>query len=74
MIKPPTNVLDLPLLDRAEMAMKAAIEKVIEEHIREGLPLYVWRDGKVVAIPAKELAKNRNGKRKQGRVPAPQSR
>lgn len=55
MTKPPPNVLDLPLLDRAEMAMKAAIEKVIEEHIREGLPLYVWQDEKVVAIPPEEL-------------------
>lgn len=61
MIKPPTNVLDLPLLDRAQMAMKAAIEKVIEEHAREGLPLYLWRDGKVVAVPAEEL-KRKHGK------------
>lgn len=62
MTKPPKNVLDLPLLDRAEMAMKAALEKVIEEHSREGLPLYVWREGKVVAVPAKDLRKQ-NGKR-----------
>ena len=55
MIKPPPNVLDLPLLDRAEMAMKAAFEKVVEEHARAGLPLYLWRDGKVVGIPAEEL-------------------
>jgi len=63
MIKPPPNVLDLPLLDRAQMAMKAAIEKLIEEHAREGLPLYLWRDGKVVAVPAKELLKG-NGNKK----------
>jgi len=37
------------------MALEAAIEKVIEEHAREGLPLYIWRDGKVVAVPAEEL-------------------
>jgi hypothetical protein len=55
MIKPPKNVLGLPLLERAEMAMKAAMEKLIEEHSREGLPLYVWRDGKVVAVPPEEL-------------------
>jgi hypothetical protein len=58
MIKPPPNILDLPLLDRAAMAMKAAVEKVVEEHAREGLPLHIWRDGKVVAVPAEEL---RNG-------------
>lgn len=55
MIQPTQNVLDLPLLERAEMAMKAAMEKVVEEHIREELPLYIWRDGKVVAVPAEEL-------------------
>ena len=55
MIKSPPNVLDLPLLDRAQMAMDAAVEKVIEEHARKGLPLYIWRDGKVVAVQAKEL-------------------
>lgn len=55
MIKPPPNVLDLPLLDRAQMAMDAAVERVIEEHIREGLPLYVWQDGRVVAISPREL-------------------
>jgi hypothetical protein len=35
--------------------MKAAVERVIEEHAREGLPLYIWRDGKVVAVPAEEF-------------------
>ncbi|HEY6266444.1 MAG TPA: hypothetical protein VIW93_16715 [Candidatus Acidoferrum sp.] len=37
------------------MAMEVAMERVIEEHAREGLPLYIWRDGKVVAVPAEEL-------------------
>jgi hypothetical protein len=55
MIKPPPDVLNLPLLERAAMAMEAAMEQVIEEHAREGLPLYIWRDGKVVAVPAEEL-------------------
>lgn len=55
MTKTAPNILDLPLLERAQMAMKAAVEKVIEEHSREGLPLYVWRDGKVLAVPAEEL-------------------
>lgn len=55
MISPPVNILDLPLEERALMALQAAVEKVIEEHIREGLPLYIWRDGKVVAVPPEEL-------------------
>jgi hypothetical protein len=55
MMKPPENVLELPLQERAALAMKAALEKVIEEHAREGLPLYTLRNGKVVAVPAEEL-------------------
>lgn len=55
MISPPVNVLDLPMEERALMALKAAVEKVIEERVREGLPLYIWRDGKVVAVPPEEL-------------------
>ena len=59
MTKPPTNVLELPLQERALLALKAAVEEVIEEHAREGLPLYTWRNGKVVAVPAEELRASR---------------
>lgn len=55
MTKPPGNVLELPLEQRAEMALKAAVEKVIIEHARQGLPIYIWRDGKVVELPPEEL-------------------
>ncbi len=54
MTKPPANVLELPLHVRGEMALKTAVEKVILEHIRQGLPIYVWRDGRVVEVPADE--------------------
>ena len=37
------------------MALKAAVEKVMEEHARNGLPIYVWQDGKIVDISAEEL-------------------
>jgi hypothetical protein len=55
MISPPANILDLPLEERALMALQDAVRGVIEDHIREGLPLYIWRDGKVVAVPPEEL-------------------
>lgn len=55
MTKSPTNVLDLPLERRAEMALKVAVEKVIMEHARRGLPIYIWRGGRVVEVPADEL-------------------
>ncbi|HYW98028.1 MAG TPA: hypothetical protein VE822_02870 [Candidatus Elarobacter sp.] len=57
MTKPPANVLELPLLERATMALRAAVENAIEEHAREGLPMFIWRDGRVVAVPAEELRK-----------------
>jgi len=37
MTKPPANVLDLPLEERAEMAMKAAVETIILEADREAM-------------------------------------
>jgi hypothetical protein len=55
MTKPPTNVLDLPLEQRAEMAFKAAVEKAIIEHARRGWPMYIWRDGKIVELSPEEL-------------------
>jgi len=55
MTKSPGNVLDLPLEQLAELALKAAVKKVIAEHARKGLPIYVWRDGAVVEIRPGEL-------------------
>lgn len=51
------EVLKLPLHERAEMALREAVRKVIESNARDRLPVYVWRDGKVVAVPAEELLK-----------------
>ncbi len=55
MTKPPANVRELPLGQRAEMALKVAVEKVIIEHARRGLPIYIWREGEVVELPPEEL-------------------
>jgi len=55
MTKPPTNVLERSLADRGLVALQTAVDKVIAEHAREGLPVYIWRDGQVVAVPGEEL-------------------
>jgi hypothetical protein len=55
MRKVPANVLDLPLEERAEMALKAAVRKVIVEHARMGLPIYIWQNGEVVEVTPDEL-------------------
>ena len=50
MNKPSKSVLRLPLERRAEIAFKIAVRKAIEEHTRLGLPVFVWRDGRIEEI------------------------
>jgi len=40
MSKVPPNILELPIAERGLAALKAAVEKVIVEHARQGLPIY----------------------------------
>jgi len=54
MSKPSKAVLRLPLEKRAELAFKIAVAKAIDEHARLGLPVYIWRDGRVVELPPDE--------------------
>jgi hypothetical protein len=44
------GILRLPLEKRAELAMREAVDDVIAEHARLGLPLYIGRNGKVVKV------------------------
>ena len=55
MTRPPDSIPGLPLEERALMALKGAVEKVIEEHMRVGLPINIWGDGKAVAVQPEEL-------------------
>ncbi len=55
MNEPPANVLELPLHERALMALEAAVERVWEEHAHEGLPIYVLHNGKIVEASPEEL-------------------
>lgn len=54
-IKSPSDILALPLHVRAEMAIKAASIKLVKERLADGSPLYIWRDGQVVAVPPEEF-------------------
>lgn len=40
---------------RAEKALKRAVAKAIAEHRRNGIPIAIWRDGKVIRIPADQI-------------------
>jgi hypothetical protein len=58
--KPSKDVLQLPIEERAEIAFKVAVAKAIDEHARLGLPVYIWRNRKVVKLSPK---KTRNSSR-----------
>jgi len=46
----------LPLLAyRAEEALRKAVAEAIAEHRRNGVPIAIWRNGKVVRIPSDQI-------------------
>lgn len=51
----PESILNLPLNVRAEMALREAVRGALAENAQLGLPAYIWRDGKVVAVPPEEI-------------------
>ncbi len=44
--------------DLVQRALQKAARQAIHEHKEEGLPLAMWRDGKVVWVQAEELDEN----------------
>lgn len=46
----PKSILRLPLQKRAELALRKAVQGVIREHARLGLPIYIGSNGKVVKL------------------------
>lgn len=55
MSKVSKKVLRLPLEKRAETAFRVAVSKAIDEHTRLGLPVYIWRNGRVVEVSSNEV-------------------
>lgn len=53
------KITDEKLQAGAEKALKEAVREVIEDHRRSGRPVIVWRNGKVVKVPASQLARKR---------------
>jgi hypothetical protein len=51
----PSKSLRSPLLRKAEQALCEAVQEVVENHRRAGLPLAVWRDGRVVFLPPDQV-------------------
>ena len=63
MSKPSRDVLRLPIEKRAEIAIKVAVAKAIDEHTRLGLPIYIWRNNRVVKLSS-EGTRNSSNDRK----------
>ena len=56
----PRKMLDVPLEERALMALKVGVKKAIAERRRLGLPVYVWSGGRVVDISSGREPKSRS--------------
>lgn len=62
MSKPSIDVLRLPIEKRVEIAFKVAVARAIDERARLGLPVYIWRNNRVVKLFPN---KTRNSKRRK---------
>jgi len=49
------NLSDKAMAFRAEDALKKAVALTIADHKRTGDPIVIWRDGKVVKVPADQI-------------------
>ncbi|MDL1960726.1 MAG: hypothetical protein LWX01_03345, partial [Deltaproteobacteria bacterium] len=49
------NLVEMSMASRAEEALKKAVARAIADHKRTGDPIVVWRDGRVVKIPAEQI-------------------
>jgi hypothetical protein len=68
------NTNELPMHDRVELALREAALQAILDHKRTGDPVVIWRDGKVVHVPAEELLKElADAAEKNGAAPDPLS-
>jgi len=46
---------EIPIGIRAEEALKKAVADTIADHKRTGDPIVIWRNGKIVKIPADQI-------------------
>lgn len=46
---------NLAIHKKAEKAMRGAVGKVVTEHKKSGIPLAIWKNGKVVSVQASQL-------------------
>jgi hypothetical protein len=49
------SIEEMTWAEKAEQALKEAVAEAIEEHRRMGVPIVIWKDGRVQIIPADEI-------------------
>jgi len=47
------NIKRMSLQDKAFLALKQAVKKVVERHKKTGRPISIWKNGKVVRVKPK---------------------
>jgi len=52
----------LPLAERGEIAFRVAVANVVKQHRQAGIPLALWRNGKIVLVPASKVRVSRAGR------------
>jgi len=45
----------LSMQDKAEVAMRVAVRKVVEEHKKTGRPLAIWKNGRAMNVPVDKI-------------------
>ena len=55
---------------KAEKALQIAVAKTIEEHRLNGDPIVVWKNGRVVTIPASRIPRWKSSRRPKARAGA----
>lgn len=51
------------VIRKAEKALRIAVANTIEEHRRTGDPIVVWKNGRVVKIPANKIPRRKMNRR-----------
>ncbi len=52
-----------PIARKAEKALRIAVAKTLEDHRRTGDPIVVWKNGRVVTIPASRIPRLKPARR-----------
>jgi len=50
------------LAERGQIAFRIAVANVVKQHRQAGIPLAIWRNGKVVQVPAGKVRVARAGR------------